>query len=119
MRRHSNPMALYTVGTELRTGKNVNTTANRFTHHCTDMRNVICDLRSFFGVAIESVYSGYVNPISGRKTRYIETYKLSEEPDNLLKMDEVLDSLAREIDELRTAYSTRRANMAKKTPDNP
>jgi hypothetical protein len=113
MKRLCTAIALFSVGTELRAGKNVNTTADRRIHHCTDTRNAISDFRNFYGVAIESVYTGYENPISGRHTRYIDTYKLNDADVNLIKMDAVLHGLAMEIEELKAAYALKKEKSKK------
>lgn len=109
--RISTAIALFSVGTELRAGHTVNTTADRRKHHCNDTRNVISDLRNYYDIKVESVYTGYKHAITGRHTRYIDTYKLIDSDENIKKMDVVLKSLAEEIEKLKAAYSLKKEKM--------
>ena len=62
---------------------------------------------------VDSIYNGYVNPITGRSTRYIGTYKLASSIENLAKMVSVLDMLADEVEQLKRAYSLKNEKLKK------
>ncbi len=111
--RLSSSLALLSVSMELRLGNTVNTTANRKIHHCSDTRNVISDLRRFYGIEIISDRVGYTHPITGRGISYIDSYRLDKTVENLAKMDDLIRVLADEVENLRIAYSLKQEKSNK------